>query len=416
MMASLSRVVSQYLDPEKTLLRVMPGGDVEPITILGNVVASSPANSTLPSADAVSDAAAAEHNEKLEKRLQELKAAVGKLYLLTYRYDFPTIPKSVESPIHLTSVLLRGQLASLTQQGYTSDAGWGCMIRSTQTLLANSITQLWLRASSSAVTTTPPPTSNDALLRLFADDPRAPFSIHNYVAHGSKSFGIAPGNWFGPSAAAKCTRILVDQSPQCGLRVYIASDLADIYEDSLLDTAYGKEDPNIDTESHEKVFTPTLILVATKLGRDKIAKAYYEALRFALSIPQTVGIAGGQPRKSCYIYGFQSSTFFYLDPHENRPALRYLPDDSHATGAQTEYSANGDGLLEYTPEERESTRSRKIQNVDIKDMDPSMLIGFLVTSYDDLLDWYKRMREFSKTNFIHISRSQLPVESNYNSD
>ena len=42
------------------------------------------------------------------------------------------------------------------------------------------------------------------LLALFADDARAPFSIHRFVAHGASACGKHPGEWFGPSATARC--------------------------------------------------------------------------------------------------------------------------------------------------------------------------------------------------------------------
>lgn len=42
------------------------------------------------------------------------------------------------------------------------------------------------------------------LLSLFADDPDAPFSIHRFVEHGASACGKYPGEWFGPSATARC--------------------------------------------------------------------------------------------------------------------------------------------------------------------------------------------------------------------
>lgn len=44
------------------------------------------------------------------------------------------------------------------------------------------------------------------LLSLFADDPDAPFSIHRFVEHGALACGKHPGEWFGPSATARCIR------------------------------------------------------------------------------------------------------------------------------------------------------------------------------------------------------------------
>ena len=48
------------------------------------------------------------------------------------------------------------------------------------------------------------PSGERQVLSLFADDPRAPFSIHRFVEHGAEACGKHPGEWFGPSATALC--------------------------------------------------------------------------------------------------------------------------------------------------------------------------------------------------------------------
>lgn len=66
------------------------------------------------------------------------------------------------------------------------------------------------------------------------------------------------------------------------LRVYSTGDGPDVYEDSFMKIA----------RPQGQTFHPTLILVGTRLGIDKITPVYWEALVAALQIPQSIGIAG----------------------------------------------------------------------------------------------------------------------------
>lgn len=66
------------------------------------------------------------------------------------------------------------------------------------------------------------------------------------------------------------------------LRVYSTGDGPDVYEDQFLKIA----------KPEGQEFHPTLILVGTRLGIDKITPVYWEALIASLQMPQSVGIAG----------------------------------------------------------------------------------------------------------------------------
>ena len=120
---------------------------------------------------------------------------------LTYRSGFPVIAKSTD-PSASSAMSFATRLKHLGNQGgFTSDTGWGCMIRSGQSLLANTLAMLelgreWRRGEQSE--------KEQKLLSLFADDTSAPFSIHRFVDHGASACGKHPGEWFGPSATARC--------------------------------------------------------------------------------------------------------------------------------------------------------------------------------------------------------------------
>lgn len=65
------------------------------------------------------------------------------------------------------------------------------------------------------------------------------------------------------------------------MKVYITGDGSDVYEDAFIKVA-----------TSSGTFLPTLILVGTRLGLDKITPVYCEALKASLQMPQSVGIAG----------------------------------------------------------------------------------------------------------------------------
>jgi hypothetical protein len=77
-------------------------------------------------------------------------------------------------------------------------------------------------------------------------------------------------------------RALANQHAKINFAVHITGDGSDVYEDGVFKTAKTK------TGS----FQPTLILVGTRLGLKGITPVYWDALKAALRMPQSVGIAG----------------------------------------------------------------------------------------------------------------------------
>ena len=81
---------------------------------------------------------------------------------------------------------------------YTSDTGWGCMMRSGQMLLAQAFMTHYLGRQFRL-----PPTEKTRnmyliILSWFYDTDASPYSIHK-IARAGKLFGKKIGEWFGPS-------------------------------------------------------------------------------------------------------------------------------------------------------------------------------------------------------------------------
>ncbi|KAI2786760.1 putative cysteine protease atg4 [Penicillium oxalicum] len=281
---------------------------------------------------------------------------------MTYRSHFPPIPRSTnpEATSSMTlGVRLRSQL--MDSQGFTSDTGWGS----------------WRRGKESE--------DESKLLAMFADHPDAPFSIHRFVQCGAESCGKYPGEWFGPSATARCIQTLLSSQDPPPLRVYVTKDTSDVYEDQFIRIA---SDQNGSIQ-------PTLILMGVRLGIDQVTSVYWDGLQAALQYPQSVGIAGGRPSASHYFVGAQDSHLFFLDPHFTRPALPYRPEGG------------------YSAEESDTCHTRRLRRIHIKDMDPSMLIGFLIQDDADWTDWKSRLQSTPGKPIIHLTTGEAPVDAGH---
>lgn len=82
----------------------------------------------------------------------------------------------------------------------------------------------------------------------------------------------------------------------------------------------------------------------------------------------------------------QGPNFFYLDPHQTKPALplRQNVDD-------------------YTEAEVDSCHTRRLRLINVKEMDPSMLIGFLIRDEDDWQNWRSNVSSAQGKPIVHIA-------------
>eukprot|EP00128_Syssomonas_multiformis_P014595 Colp12_sorted_trinity150504_noHs@2874 len=125
---------------------------------------------------------------KYETQDEEFKKDLKARLWFTYRTGFPFIASTY----------------------YTSDAGWGCMLRCGQMMLAETLVRRHLGRNWHKVDIHRKEAKYKEILRWFADIPTRPYSIHQIAETGEK-FDKCIGQWFGPTTVCQVLRFGVVQ-------------------------------------------------------------------------------------------------------------------------------------------------------------------------------------------------------------
>ncbi|KAH9016405.1 hypothetical protein EDB83DRAFT_2508558 [Lactarius deliciosus] len=237
------------------------------------------------------------------------------------------------------------------EKGWTSDAGWGCMLRTGQSLLATALVHLhlgrdWRRPPHPVYTADY--ATYVQILTWFFDSPSTlcPFSVHRMALAG-KELGKDVGQWFGPSTAAGAIKSLVQNFPEASLGISVAVD-GQIFQTDV----YSASHPPTQSPRPRKLSRwggrAVVVLIGIRLGLDGVNPIYYETIKALYTFPQLVGIAGGRPASSYYFVGTQADNLFYLDPHHSRATIPLRPPPQSAEGERER--ERGIPIRQATPE------------------------------------------------------------------
>ncbi|XP_064415944.1 cysteine protease ATG4C isoform X2 [Latimeria chalumnae] len=284
------------------------------------------------------EANSAAYSDPVSGNVEDFRKDFTSRIWLTYRQDFPQIPRS----------------------GLTTDCGWGCTLRTGQMLLAQGLllhflgrAWTWPGALQIESLETESWSSNTArkfvasleaslqgerdqvllnndkrtlkrsydaseiksesyhrkIISWFADSPSALFGLHNLINCGKHS-GKHAGDWYGPAVVAHIMRKAVEEAtdPELqGITIYVAQDCT-VYNADVIARQQS-------TTGSEKDTKAVIILVPVRLGGEKTNPSYLEFVKGILSIEYCVGIIGGKPKQSYYFNGFQDDSLIYMDPH-----------------------------------------------------------------------------------------------------
>uniref|UniRef100_A0A7S3NKN2 Cysteine protease n=1 Tax=Aureoumbra lagunensis TaxID=44058 RepID=A0A7S3NKN2_9STRA len=319
------------------------------------------------------------------------RAEISKIFWFTYRSGFP----------------------SMEPCGYSDDAGWGCMLRSCQMLMATAL-QRHLGEK-----------RRMDIIQWFNDEPgeKCIYSIHNMVRCGLR-YDMLPGEWYGPGVASHVLRDLCEmhdaalddahdlfmtvtsqERPLCEEDVLLSVTKPSSAEEETANT-YSLETPTSCDEDIQHNFDPllrpppsierqkqnaqkrtkakrqrlespwcksALIIIPLRLGLAKLDPIYFDALLATLQFPQSLGFVGGRPRQALYFIGSVSKQLIGLDPHIVQPATSNIFSKSHL-----------DSLVCLQP-----------RKVHLDAIDPSLALAFYCRDRNDFSDLSRRIKHLA---------------------
>lgn len=195
----------------------------------------------------------------LAKDDRDFVVAWTQITRMTYRKGFAPMLRCVASPSAMNE---QPQYIRLT-----SDAGWGCMIRVGQMLLATTLKRHFGLESGRREEGVEVPEELDSPLEqqfLDIDAKGSPFSIFSFIRaargldgqlaanepsghssrRGRQLTQKLPGDWFGPTTISETIQVLVEENQRLrrSLAVYVEPDGV-LYEDEVRALAQGEETP-----------------------------------------------------------------------------------------------------------------------------------------------------------------------------
>ncbi|KAK7175455.1 hypothetical protein R3I93_002383 [Phoxinus phoxinus] len=312
---------------------------------------------------------------------------LGQSYQLSYSGERECFRRAFSSLLWMT---YRRGFPPLDGSALGSDAGWGCMLRSAQMLLAQGLilhimpagwtwpathhqTKDDLQVLDSHTQDSGKPrrlslgtaldcgsqeeSAHRRLVCWFGDHPPAPFGLHRLVELGRAS-GKRAGDWYGPAIAAHILQKAVSASELSSLAVYVAQDCTVYIGDVLTLCGTSRVDQSV-----RSGWKSLVLLVPVRLGSDVLNPTYIHCVKRLLELRCCVGIIGGKPKHSLFFVGFQDDQLIYLDPHYCQAAVDVKQDNFPL----------------------ESFHCKSVRKMSFSRMDPSCTVGFYARSRDDLL-------------------------------
>nr|XP_054771392.1 cysteine protease ATG4B-like isoform X2 [Lytechinus pictus] len=344
---------------------------------------------------------------------EDFPTDLGPIWILGKQYDLTQ--HQLEARLDVLSRLwftYRKGFSNIGGTGPTTDQGWGCMLRCGQMMLAQALVCKHLGREWRWR-----PQDQDEtylkILQLFLDKKDSCYSIHQ-IAQMGVGEGKKVGDWFGPNTVGQVIRKLSPFDSWSDLAVHVALDNTVVIEDirklctvsstteersSGGSKSPGKRRRTSSSENirHRAQLSPEdtniqlpnglmegacvsprgmswrslFLIIPLRLGLNEINSVYMQRLKRCFTLPQSLGVIGGKPNHAHYFIGVLGDEMVYLDPHTTQPAAdvdkwAYLRD--------------------------ESFHCEHASRMPIRNLDPSIALGFFCHSEEDFNSWCRNIQ------------------------
>ncbi|XP_054707992.1 cysteine protease ATG4B-like [Uloborus diversus] len=290
------------------------------------------------------------------KKLTEPVWLLGKQYRVHEGDEFEKLNEDIVSKPWFT---YRKQFSAIGDSGLTSDSGWGCMHRCGQMLMAQALIVRHLGREFTWCSDDPDQTYL-SLMEQFDDRPECRYSIHSIAIEGSL-LEKQIGQWYGPNTVVQILKRLAEEDEKNDLVLHVAMDNMVIKKEirKLLRRKRKNEEDNRRS--------PILLTVPLRLGLSEIIPTYFEKLKAAFRMKQSLGIIGGRTNHASYFIGYVGKELIYLDPHTTQ--------------------------IYKSPREDSTFHCSRPSRMDFTQLDPSVALSFYIESESDFEQWCTDARQ-----------------------
>lgn len=304
----------------------------------------------------------------------DFKPSEEPVYILGRKYstfhELDDLRTNITSKVWLT---YRRNFPAISGTDYTSDTGWGCMLRCGQMVVAEALMRRHLGKDWQWSQETKDE-NYLRVLRMFQDKKNCTYSIHQ-IAQMGVSEGKTVGQWFGPNTIAHVLRKLSAFDKWSSIAMHVAMDnvvvMDDIRKVCRVETSDAEGGVRNRTQSHGLAaaaaysWKPLVLFIPLRLGLSEINPIYYCGLKRTFALKQSLGIIGGKPNHALYIIGVVGDDLVFLDPHTTQLAVD----------------------LDVEGPEDESYHCAHASRMDIGQLDPSIALCFYLPTEAEFDSW-----------------------------